>query len=196
VKPGPDSLKPRSAPSDRGAEREIADKRFESLNWESRRSSALLGMLNRAVAQRVKLNATDVETLGVLAVVGTITPTRLASLMAMGTGTMTLVIDRLERAGYVRRVRDTRDRRSITIEIIGERVRELGAFYAPLRAQASEISGRYTDEELAVVVDYLTHANDLLADLLTDLAGLPAQAGEAAAEQPGHPAAAERYQGL
>src|ERR1700683_3544225 len=84
---------------------------LDALNWESRRSAAFLGMLNRAVASRVKLNATDIETLGVLAVVGTTTPTRLASLLAMGTGSMTLVIDRLERAGFVRRVRGAKDRR-------------------------------------------------------------------------------------
>lgn len=174
MKLGPDSREPRSTPSELGAEREIADRRLESLNWESRRTSALLGLLNRAVAQRVGLNTTDVETLGVIAVVGTVTPTRLASLMAMGTGSMTLVIDRLERAGYVRRVRDTKDRRSITIDVVSERVRELGAYYAPMRAQASEIAQRYSDEELAVVVDYLTRSNDMLADLLADPAGLPA----------------------
>src|ERR1700685_1736706 len=89
------------SPSRRGAEwAELLD----ALNWESRRSAAFLGMLNRAVASRVKLHATDIEALGVLAVVGTATPTRLASLLAMGTGSMTLVIDRLERAGVVRRL--------------------------------------------------------------------------------------------
>jgi hypothetical protein len=43
-------------------------------------------MLNRAVASRMKLNATDIETLGVLAVLGASTPTRLASLLAIRTG--------------------------------------------------------------------------------------------------------------
>ena len=54
-----------------------AAKLLDALSWEGRRSAAFLGMLNRAVASQVKLNATDVETLGVLAVTGPVTPTRL-----------------------------------------------------------------------------------------------------------------------
>jgi DNA-binding MarR family transcriptional regulator len=145
------------------------------LNWESRRSTALLGMLNRAVASQARLNATDVEALGILAVVGTVTPSRLASLMAMGTGSMTVVIDRLERGGFVRRVRDTKDRRSITIEIVEERVRELGELYAPLLDRAAGIAERYTDGELAVIADYLTRTNDMLGDLIASLAERPAR---------------------
>ena len=159
------------SPSRRGAEwAELLD----ALNWESRRSAAFLGMLNRAVASRVKLNATDIETLGVLAVVGTTTPTRLASLLAMGTGSMTLVIDRLERAGFVRRVRGAKDRRSLTVEFVPERSGEIAGFYAPLRQRGAEVAERYTDSELAVIVDYLTRSNDMLRDLATSLTEGPA----------------------
>jgi hypothetical protein len=94
-------------------------------------------MLNRAVASRVKLNATGIETLGVLAVVGTTTPTRLASLLAMGTGSMTLVIDRLERAGFVRRVRGTKDRRSLTVEFVPQRPRRHRRLPHPLKRHAA-----------------------------------------------------------
>lgn len=147
---------------------------LDKLNWESRRSAALLGMLNRAVANQFKLNPTDVETLGVLAVVGAATPTRLASLLAMGTGSMTLVIDRLERAGFVRRVRDTKDRRSLTIEIVEQRSREMAALYAPLQQRAAEITQRYSDSELTLIVDYLTRSNNMLSDLATSLTEHPA----------------------
>lgn len=146
---------------------------FDALNWESRRSAALLGMLTRAVASQVRLNATDVEALGVLAVVGPVTPTRLAALLAMGTGSMTLVIDRLERAGFVRRVRDTADRRSITIQVVADKIRDIGALYAPLHERADEIAQRYTDGELKVIADYLTRSNDMLSDLVTTLTERP-----------------------
>jgi DNA-binding MarR family transcriptional regulator len=139
------------------------------LSWEGRRSAAFLGMLNRAVASRMKLNATDIETLGVLAVLGASTPTRLASLLAIGTGSMTLVIDRLERAGFVRRVRDTKDRRSLIVEFVPERRREIAAFYAPLQQHAAEIAEHYTERDLAVIVDYLTRSNDMLRDIVTSL---------------------------
>lgn len=169
--PSPPSCGPGASQPSTGPE---APKLLDALNWESRRSAALLGLLNRAVASQVKLNSTDVETLGVLAVVGTATPTRLASLLAMGTGSMTLVIDRLERAGFVRRVRDTKDRRSLTIEVVEQRSRELAALYAPLQKRAAEIAQRYSESELALIVDYLTRSNDMLNDLATNLAERPA----------------------
>jgi DNA-binding MarR family transcriptional regulator len=144
-----------------------------ALNWESRRTAALLGMLNRAVASRIKVNPTDVEALGVLDVVGSVTPTRLASLLAMGTGSMTVVLDRLERAGFVRRVRDTKDRRSITIELVPERLGEIAAIYAPIQPRAAEIAMSYSETELAVIADYLARSNDMLNELVLALAGRP-----------------------
>src|ERR1700678_2469959 len=147
---------------------------LDALSWEGRRSAAYFGMLNRAVAGRMKLNATDIEALGVLAVLGPTSPTRLASLLAMGTGSMTLVIDRLERAGFVRRVRDTKDRRSLTVEFVQERSREIAALYAPLRQRGAEIAERYSESDLAVIADYLTRSNDMLRDLATSLTEEPA----------------------
>ena len=144
-------------------------KLLDALSWEGRRSAAYFGMLNRAVASRMKLNATDIETLGVLAVLGPTSPTRLASLLAMGTGSMTLVIDRLERAGFVRRVRDTGDRRSLTIEFVPERRPEAAALYAPLQQQAAEIARRYSAHDLGVIVDYLARSNDMLREIATSL---------------------------
>lgn len=154
-----------------------AAKLLDALSWEGRRSAAFLGMLNRAVASQVKLNATDVETLGVLAVTGPVTPTRLASLLAMGTGSMTLVIDRLERVGFVRRVRGAADRRSLTVEIVEERRQEMAAFYEPLRERTSEIARSYNESELAVIIDFLTRSNDMLSDLVGSLPERPGQPG-------------------
>jgi DNA-binding MarR family transcriptional regulator len=94
-------------------ERPTRDELLEALNWESRRSSVFFGLLNRSVAARVGLNPTDVEALGVLSVLGVTTPTQLAGMLGMGTGAVTQVIDRLEDAGYARRVREARDRRSV-----------------------------------------------------------------------------------
>ncbi len=151
---------------------------LDALSWEARRSAAYLGMLNRAVASRMKLNVTDVETLGVLAVLGKATPSRLASLLAMGTGSMTLVIDRLERAGFVRRVRDAKDRRSLTIELVPERSSEIAVLYAPVRQQAGEIAERYSEHDINVILDYLTRSNDMLREVTTGIT-------EAASRSPG-----------
>lgn len=145
---------------------------LETLNWESRRSAVFFGLLNRVVAAQLGLNVSDVEALGVLVMVGTITPTQLAGLLGIGTGSVTLVIDRLERAGFVRRVRgDSKDRRSITVEILPQRAREAGALYAPMQNAAAAILDDYDDDALATITQCLTRVNDMLRDAGADLAG-------------------------
>jgi DNA-binding MarR family transcriptional regulator len=140
------------------------DQLLDALNWQSRRSSVLFGLLNRSVAARIGLNPTDVEALGVLVVLGVTTPTQLAGLLGMGTGTVTQVIDRLEQAGYARRIREAKDRRSVSIEVVPDKARQVGSFYATLRQEAADLSSRYDDRDLALILDYLTRANDMLRD--------------------------------
>lgn len=149
---------------------------LDALNWESRRASVFFGLLNRTAAGRLGLNVTDVEVLGVLAVLGSATPTRLAELLGVGTGTVTLIIDRLERDGFVRRIRDEKDRRRVTIEVIPERARESAALYTPLRQVAAEILDDYSDRDLALIAGYLARSNDILRD-----------AGAALSNPPGRP---------
>jgi DNA-binding MarR family transcriptional regulator len=145
-------------------ERPTRDELLEALNWESRRSSVFFGLLNRSVAARVGLNPTDVEALGVLSVLGVTTPTQLAGMLGMGTGAVTQVIDRLEDAGYARRVREARDRRSVRIEVVPEKARQVGAFYSTLRRAAAELTDRYDNRDLALIVDYLACANDIVRE--------------------------------
>src|ERR671916_44684 len=70
---------------------------------------------NHAVAQRVGLGASDSQLISLLNLHGPLTPGRLAELTGLTTGTVTGVIDRLERAGYVRRERDAGDRRKVPV---------------------------------------------------------------------------------
>jgi len=140
------------------------DQLLEALSWQSRISSVLFGLLNRSVAARIGLNSTDVEALGVLSVLGVTTPTQLAGMLGMGTGAVTQVIDRLEDAGYARRIREGKDRRSVRIEVVPEKARQAGAFYSTLWQAGAELTDCYDDRDLALIVDYLTRANDLLRD--------------------------------
>jgi DNA-binding MarR family transcriptional regulator len=181
ARPDPEPERPR--PRRGSQEREAAgrpprgrDQLLDALNWEARRSSVLFGLLNRSVAAQVGLNPTDVEALGVLSVLGVTTPTQLAGLLGMGTGAVTQVIDRLEDAGYVRRVREAKDRRSVCIELVPDKARQAGAFYSTLQRDAAELTGRYDDHDLALIVEYLTRANDILRDAGRTAAGTkPAQ---------------------
>jgi DNA-binding MarR family transcriptional regulator len=146
------------------------DQLIDAINWESRRSSLFFGLLNRGVASRLGINVTDVEALGVLSVIGLATPTQLATQLGIGTGAATLVIDRLERGGFVRRVRDTKDRRSLTIELVEDRDRDTAALYAPLQRAAAAVLDTYSERDLAVIAEYLARANDVLRAAAQDIA--------------------------
>lgn len=149
----------RSMPKRANAKREQL---MDAINWESRRSSLFFGLLNRGVASRLGINVTDVEALGILSVIGIATPTQLATQLGIGTGAVTLVIDRLERGGFVRRVRDTKDRRSVTIELVEDRDRDTMALYAPLQRAAKAVLDSYSERDLAVIAGYLARSNDVL----------------------------------
>jgi DNA-binding MarR family transcriptional regulator len=176
VRPAPEPGQPyRASPRGGGSEAPLPGREalLEALNWQSRRSSVLFGLLNRSVAARIGLNPTDVEALGVLSVLGVTTPTQLAGMLGMGTGAVTQVIDRLEDAGYARRVRGGRDRRGVSIELVPEKARQAGAFYSTLQHDAAQLTDRYDDHDLALIVEYLTCANDILHDAGSAAAGAP-----------------------
>ena len=63
------------------------------------------------------LNPTDVRCVDLLDQHGTLTAGALAELAGLSTGAVTFLLDRLERAGFVRRLRDVQDRRRVLVEL-------------------------------------------------------------------------------
>src|SRR5881296_3860142 len=76
----------------------------------------------QTVAIRFELSESDIETLEALIDMGAATAGRLAELTGLTSGAVTRVIDRLEQAGYVRRVTDPADRRRVVVEVVPEKV--------------------------------------------------------------------------
>ncbi|MES4832174.1 MarR family transcriptional regulator, partial [Streptomyces anthocyanicus] len=76
----------------------------------------------------------------------------------------TALVDRLERAGHVRRVRDERDRRRVTVEV-DERAVALGwSHFGPLIGRAVELLRGYDERELAAIRGFLTGVREAAAD--------------------------------
>ncbi|MEF9882545.1 helix-turn-helix domain-containing protein [Streptomyces sp. P9-A4] len=74
----------------------------------------------------------------------------------------TAVVDRLERLGYVARVRDTRDRRRVLLTV-EERAKELGrAHFGPLIDGAVTLLDGFEEAEKEAVRRFLTGVRDLL----------------------------------
>jgi DNA-binding MarR family transcriptional regulator len=128
-------------------------------------SSAVI-LFHEAVASRLGMSATEWKCLGLLGQHGPSTAGRLAELSGFTTGAITGIVDRLEKAGYVRRESNPRDRRSVIIHPV--RSRELGEQVAPIFASLgramAELTGRYSARELAVIQDYFERTIQVLRD--------------------------------
>jgi DNA-binding MarR family transcriptional regulator len=89
-----------------------------------------------------------------------ITPGRLAVMCGLRPATITGVLDRLEAAGWIRRERDDRDRRRVFVHARHERASDLGHRLGGMRRALREISEGYNDEELALILDFLTKVSE------------------------------------
>lgn len=135
------------------------------LQSELRRMSAQSVLFNQAVAERLGLNATDLRCGDIISRTGPITAGRLADLTGLTTGAITGIVDRLEEAGYVRRERDTQDRRRVLIQPMTERAeREIAPLYESLARRMNELSARYSEEELRTILDFVTRVEPILQE--------------------------------
>lgn len=110
---------------------------------------------HEAVADRLGINATDLRCLGLATSEPGLTPTRLAELAGLTTGGITGVLDRLERAGFVRREADPADRRRLRVQLIPDRLGELTAYYKPLVGRAVELTADLEPATRAQLATYL-----------------------------------------
>jgi DNA-binding MarR family transcriptional regulator len=141
--------------------------RLAELERELRTMGARSVMLSHTIASRLGISSTDLETMDILSTHGPVTAGRLAELTGLTTGAITGVVDRLEGSGFVRRERDANDRRRVIVHLVADRARKIGKLYQPLARAMTELSERYTDEELALMVDYTRRGNAITLDHIT-----------------------------
>src|SRR5215211_6987440 len=89
-----------------------------------------LAALNHHVGEQLELRDIDLHCLDLLALHGALGPGRLARLAGLHPATMTGVLDRLERAGWVVRERAADDRRAVVVRVLRGRGVELVGLYA------------------------------------------------------------------
>lgn len=106
-------------------------------------------------SQRLGLGWTDVRFLTLLDLHGPLTPGRLATLTGLSTGSVTGVIDRLERAGLVDRRRDDADRRKVQVMALPEATARLAAERHDNLNQLDTVLERRDPEELKVIARFL-----------------------------------------
>jgi DNA-binding MarR family transcriptional regulator len=112
-------------------------------------------LFHATVARLLDLNLTDYKTLGLLARVGAMSAGEIARHTGLATASITTLIDRLERKGFVRRIDDPADRRRVIVEAVAERTSAARPYFVSTRQSLNRLYGQYTDKELAVIADFL-----------------------------------------
>jgi DNA-binding MarR family transcriptional regulator len=119
-------------------------------------------LYHQAVADQFGLNATDTKTANILRSMGPTHAGIIASKVGLTTGGATLVINRLERAGFVRRVADPKDHRKVLVEIIPSKLPEADRIYQPMGEAFAQFVTKYSDTELELLYDYFDNAARIL----------------------------------
>jgi DNA-binding MarR family transcriptional regulator len=129
---------------------------------EIRALDASLDLLDHAVAVSFGIGRTDLRAMELVSRQGPATCSQLASQLHMTSGSVTALVDRLERAGYLQRRYDPADRRKVLVHLTAAgRERERRAF-EPLAKDSIEMLGSYTDRDLTVIADFLARSRALV----------------------------------
>lgn len=157
-------------------------KNIDSVLRSLRRVNLQGSFFGQTVAIRFGLTESDIEALELLIDAGAATAGRLSELMGLTTGAVTRVIDRLEQAGYVRRIPDPADRRRVIVEVVPDRIAAVEATLARMVDKSASEIGRYSEAELAVIDDFLTRMAAVRRDEATALRDAPDGSGDGASE--------------
>jgi DNA-binding MarR family transcriptional regulator len=136
---------------------------LKELDHTLRQVGAQSVLMSDLVATRVGLCSTDLKCLDLLYLAGETTAGRLAAHTGLTTGATTAVIDRLERAGFVRRRRDAEDRRCVLVDVLPSSSRRILPFYESLIEGMGRLNEQYDDQQLAMVVKYMSEALNVWA---------------------------------
>ncbi|WP_067817583.1 MarR family winged helix-turn-helix transcriptional regulator [Actinomadura kijaniata] len=123
-----------------------------------RELSAAAVMFHTALAARQGLTATEEKALDLLERFGPLTARQLAAHAGLAPASVTGLVDRLERKGFARRTPNPADKRSVLVEGVPDRMADLAPLFDHYVASLNELVTRYSDTELAAIVDFLTEA--------------------------------------
>jgi DNA-binding MarR family transcriptional regulator len=113
-------------------------------------------LFHTVIAAQLGLGPSDWKLMGLLEQDGPLTAGDLAARSGLAPATVTGIVDRLARAGWVQRVRDPRDGRRVVVTLEQEAAARLaGALFQGLERRLADLYARYSDEQLALILECL-----------------------------------------
>lgn len=150
------------------------------LHIAGRELSASAVMFHTALADLQGMSATEEKALDLIDRFGPLTARQLSERSGLAPASVTGLIDRLERKGFARRVPNPTDGRSVLVELVEAKVAAMAPFFEDWVRELRELCERYTDDELAAIVDFLGESASRQRDATQRLSG-----GQPAGQQVG-----------
>lgn len=141
--------------------RETKQELTEELIHLAREHEAANEAFDEVAARKLGINRTDLRCLNIVENQGPMTAGRLAELSGLTTAAVTAMLDRVERAGYARRVRDQQDRRQVIVELTPLAAERAGPIWGPLGDEAQAYFARMSVEKLKSLIEYHRAGRDL-----------------------------------
>jgi DNA-binding MarR family transcriptional regulator len=141
-----------------------------SLKAAMRELNVQMSLYNRRVGARAELRDIELDCLDLIVRHGPISPTALARRAGLHPATLTGILDRLEKGGWIRRERDPDDRRAVMLHDTKTRSAELFGHFAGMNSRLDGITEDYDVAQLDVIGDFLrraTEAGEAATDELT-----------------------------
>jgi DNA-binding MarR family transcriptional regulator len=141
-----------STPNSRQTERATLLKELARVGREHSDATVLFHMV---VAERLGLNPTDEKAMSILQRLGPLSAGDIAEHTGLATASVTDLIDRLEKRGFVRRVRDPADRRRVMVEPSAARVAEAEPLFRATAASLARLLEGFSTEELRIITEFM-----------------------------------------
>jgi DNA-binding MarR family transcriptional regulator len=111
-------------------------------------------LFNAQVAEQVGLGMTDMQVIHILQLRGPSTPSKLGGWTGLSSGGVTVALDRLEKAGYIRREPNPSDRRSLLISLKPARISKLVDHFRSVEQQTRRSLSTLSESDLEAVIRF------------------------------------------
>ncbi|HEY7484568.1 MAG TPA: MarR family transcriptional regulator [Streptosporangiaceae bacterium] len=145
----------------------------ERLSVEMQAVQSVVTDYDGAVAVRLGVNRTDLRCIEILQQRGAVSPSELGVALGLTTGSVTAMLDRLEKLGYLTRSPDPNDRRKVVVRVAPEVSQRAYEFYGAIAEEGAELIAPYSEEELTLIADFLRGSRELYERNLARLRTAP-----------------------
>lgn len=130
---------------------------------------------HQAIANKLGLNVTDTRCFELMSryAQDDLTAGQLARATGFTTGAVTGILDRLEKAGLVERIRDLADRRKVFVRPRPDALNRVGRLYEGLAEGMMNLASTYSTSELALIDDYMERTLRVFREQSAKFAPIP-----------------------